>query len=180
MKKYDTKYYLLLLLALVFAAPGIAAYFFYQHPHILNAAKTNKGLLLEQPIALSSLGNQAKWRMVFWQAGPCEQQCVQRLDLLARVRLALGRKLYQVQQWLMLDDPASLSEELKKQLKERDFHVGSWSVDDRKKLDALPAAAFVFLVNPEQYLILTYPTSFNPDDLYKDLKHLLNTESKSD
>lgn len=181
MKKQITKYYVLLLLATMFAAPGITAYLFYQHPEWLGTSKINKGTLLSPPIALNSFDKQSKWKIVFLSPGGCKKDCIQQLNMLARVRLALGRKLYQVDEWLVLDEQSSLvAEELKPLLKEQDINVITIPAAEMAKIKDLPAKATIFIVNPENFLILSYQAGGNPDDVYKDLKLLLSTsEHKS-
>ncbi len=179
MKKQVTKYYILLLLATMFAAPGIAAYLFYQHPTWIGSAKVNKGSLLTPPVALSSLSNHTKWQIVLWSPSVCEQACLKQLDMLARIRLALGRKLYQVDQRLILGDEHSpITDKMKSVLKERDFQVVQLSSDDKRKLNALSSDTKIFIANPDNFLILSYQSQVNPDDIYKDLKLLLSTSEK--
>lgn len=176
MKKQTTKYYVLLLLLAMFAAPGIAAYIFYQHPDWLSAAKVNKGTLLNPPVLVKALEGQDKWRVVYWTPSACDADCLKQLDILARVRLALGRRLYQVDQWLILSDKApSLSPDAQSTVKALGFQVAHLSAEDVQAEDALFSKAQVFLADPNSYLILSYPSLANPDDVYKDLKLLLNT-----
>lgn len=181
MKKSVTKYYILLLLALMFAAPGIAAYVFYHHPAWLGVTKVNKGNLLTPALALDVFDKGDKWRLVFLSPNSCEQTCLQQLDILARIRLALGRKLYQVDEWLLLaDQTASISEKSVAILKKQDVHFALLTSAQMASLVNLPPEASIFIVNPEGYLILSYRAAVNPDDVYKDLKLLLNTsEHKS-
>ncbi len=179
MKKQVTKYYILLLLAIMFAAPGIAAYLFYQHPTWLSATKVNKGTLLNPPVELSSLNSQSKWQIIFWNPKSCERACLKQLDLLARVRLALGRKLYSVDQRLILGDNNSLiPDEVRKVLQERDFHLLQLTTEDREKLEDLSPEAKIFIANPDNFLVMSYQSGVNPDDVYKDIKLLLNTTEK--
>lgn len=179
MKKQVTKYYILLLLATMFAAPGIAAYLFYQHPNWVGSTKVNKGTLLSPPISLNSLDNQSKWQIIFWSPGACEQTCLTQLDMLARIRLALGRKLYQVDQQLILsDEHSSITKKMKSVLKERDFHITQLSEDDKIKLNVISPDAKIFIANPDNFLVLSYQSQVNPDDIYKDLKLLLSTTEK--
>ena len=180
MKKKLSRYYVLGLLALMFAAPGIAALIFYQHPSWLGASKVNKGTLLNPPIVWNALNSkEAKWRIVFWNPQACDELCLKRVNMLARVRLALGRKLYQVEQSLVLSsDAIPLSDTVKAILKEQDFHVMYLSQQLAKPLNATEPQ--IFIANPENYLILAYKPQVNPEDIYKDLKLLLNTaEQKS-
>ncbi|KTC82332.1 hypothetical protein Lche_0596 [Legionella cherrii] len=182
MRKQVSKYYILLLLVVLFAAPGIAAYLFFQHPSWLGAPRVNKGILLNPPVLLDTLEGKSKWRIIFWSPQACEQACMKQLDVLARIRLALGRKLYQVDQWLLLSDKAPpLSQEQQTYLKDIDFKVATLSVTELIAKDTLFSNAKVFVADPGNYLILRYAPQVNPEDVYKDLKLLLNTtENKSD
>lgn len=180
MKKQFTRYYVVLLLIAMFAAPGIAAYILFQHPGWLGSAKINKGTLLNPPVVLAQLEGKAKWRVVFWAPEACDSLCLKQLDTLARMRLALGRKLYQVDQLLVLGDKAApLSDTAKATLKEIDFHVTQLPAAAVLAQGALFSEAKVFLADPNNYLILSYSPSVNPDDVYKDLKLLLNTTEKN-
>ena len=180
MKKQSSKYFVLLMLLVMFMAPGIAAYVFYQHPDWLSAAKVNKGDLLNPPIALNVLQGQDKWRLVFWAPKECDAVCLKQLDTLARIRLALGRKLYKVDQWLVLGNEAQpLSSEATTSLKALDFQVVQLSAKDLLKPETLFAETKIFLADPHNYLILAYAPSGNPDDVYKDLKLLLNTTEQN-
>ncbi|KTD05679.1 hypothetical protein [Fluoribacter gormanii] len=182
MKKQASKYYILVLLVVIFVAPGVAAYLFYQHPSWLGATRVNKGTLLNPPVMLNALDGTSKWRIIFWSPEACAQECMKQLNMLARVRLALGRKLYQVDQWLLLSDKASaLSQEQQSYLKEIDFKVARLSAAEVSTKGTLSSETKVFIADPGNYLILSYTSQVNPNDVYKDLKLLLNTtENKSD
>lgn len=176
MKKQTSKYYILLLLVLMFAAPGIAAFMFYQHPSWMSTATINKGTLLNPPIVLNSLEGTEKWGIIFWNPDACDNACMKQLDILAKIRLALGRKLYQVDQWLLLgNESPSLSQKQQSLLKEIDFKVTRLSANEIDDERALFSKAKIFLVDPHNYLILSYSSQVNPSDVYKDLKLLLNT-----
>ena len=164
----------------MFTAPGIAAYLFYQHPGWLGASTVNKGSLLTPPVILKNLDSSAKWRIVFWSPTTCTTQCFKELDTIARVRLALGRKLYDVDQWLILGNNAKpISKKQLALLAEQDFRVTQLSTDDKEMMAVLPSQARVYLADPENYLILSYGAQLNPEDIYKDLKLLLNTATKT-
>ncbi|TAL65134.1 MAG: hypothetical protein EPN84_02050 [Legionella sp.] len=180
MKKKTSKFQILLLLTTMFAAPGLAAYLFYTHPQWLNSTSTiNKGSLLNPPTVLKSLDTAKKWRIVYWSPKSCGKVCLKHLDTVARSRLALGRKLYDVDQWLILGSHAKpLSPELLAQFKDQDFHTAQLSEGDQDSMSVLPPHSRVYLANPESYLILSYESRFNPNDVYKDLKILLNHEPK--
>ena len=102
MKPIRHNYVVLLLLILLFALPGLTAYFFYFNPQWLGTTTTNKGAFLNPPLLVPSLGGHSKWRLVLWSPVTCETSCLEHMDQLARVRLALGRRLYDVEASLLL------------------------------------------------------------------------------
>jgi hypothetical protein len=176
MKKKTTKYYILALLILVFAAPGIGAYLFFSHPSWLGESRTNKGLLLTEPVKLPLMPGNDKWRIVYWTPINCKKACLNQLDVLARVRLALGRKLYQVDQLLVLGNESRIpASTIAEDLKVKDFRINQLSVRDTKRVKQISEQSKIFIMNPDNYLILSYKSGVNPDDVYKDLKLLINT-----
>lgn len=168
------KYMVLLLLALLFMAPGIVAYFFYQHPQWLQAASTNKGTLLNPPVRLLRDAIDAtKWQLILWNPSSCEDRCVAELDKLARIRLALGRHLYEVQLRLLLDKQApSLSLATKALLDEQGIQVSTGASK------AMPDRPQIFIANPEGYLVLSFQLGTKPNDVFHDIKQLLTTAPK--
>jgi hypothetical protein len=176
MKKQQLKYFTLLILVMTFAAPGIMAYLFYQHPSWLGSTKTNRGRLLASPIQLDVFNGNPKWKLVYWKPEGCDKSCLNQLNAIGRVRLALGRKLYQVDEWLILDHTNELeASELRPIFKEQDIHVTTIQKFEAEKLAGLPKNEAIFIVNPGNFIILTYKVGGNPDDIYKDIKLLLNT-----
>lgn len=173
-------YFILLLLALLFAAPGLTAYLYYLHPQWLGATTTNKGELLTPPVLLTKvLSEKSKWRLIFWNPNNCEVACLQDLDRLARVRLALGRRLYEVEQWLVsAEGDQQMSMALTNTLQGQDIHVLRLSKNDRADLPVLKDEPEIFIANPDGYLVLAYPASAKPEDIYHDIKQLLNTTEK--
>lgn len=180
MKKKLSKYYVVVLLLMMFTAPGVTAYLFYTHPSWLGAARTNKGVLLTHPVELTSIEGKTKWRLLFWSPEVCEQECLKQLDTLARVRLALGRKLYQVEQKLLLaDEQSNPLDAIKKELSAIDFQINTLSAMDKQQLEQLSNEPQIFIMNPDNFVVLSYKQGVKPNDVYKDLKTLLNaTEIK--
>lgn len=178
MIKKASKYPILLLLAALFAAPGIFAYVFYQHPNWLGTKRVNKGTLLNPAVAIQALDTQSKWRLLYWSPKICSKACLAQLDTLARVRLALGRKLYYVDQWLLLGESAPALNELERGLvRSQGFHI---ALNAQTKLPAamLPEDhGLIYLVDPNNYVILSYKVDVNPNDIFKDLKRLLDANA---
>lgn len=174
MKLVRRKYYILVLLGLLFAAPGISAYIFYLHPSWLGTVTTNKGRLLNPPILLAHTKLNSKWLLALWSPGACEQNCVAELDKLARIRLALGRHLYKVQPQLLLDANAPpLAAPLAQALQEQDIHITRLSQEERKNMSVLKDNLAIFIVNPDAYLVLAYQPNVKPQDIFHDLKQLV-------
>lgn len=165
---------LLLLLVFVFLAPGLAAYLFYSHPDWLNSGTVNRGTLLNPPQQLTPATASHKWRIMLWNPQPCQTACKQQLDRLARIRLALGRRLYEVEQDLVTRTATEeLSAEDYKTLREQDITLIRLSSEQKDKLSALTDNAQIFIVNPENYLILSYAVNAQSSDIFHDIKHLL-------
>lgn len=175
MKLTSSKSFVLVGLFLVFAAPGLMAYLFYSHPEWLEKGRTNRGLLISPSIYLDTKvnGPQSKWSLILWSPKNCGKACQLQVDKLARVRLALGRRLYQLDALLLLGQEAQdISIPFKKHLQDEAIKVQK--VADYLK-GALPFSEQpqVYIKNPEGYLILSYSVGAKPDDIYHDLKHLL-------
>lgn len=174
MKRARHHYVVLLFLGLLFAAPGIAAYFFYLHPSWLNSVTTNKGTLLTPPVLLTHSAGHSKWRLVLWSPNACEANCIEELDKLARIRLALGRHLYKVDSQLVIDAGAPLIPELlMNAMKEKDIQLIKLTQDEREKMPMLDDHLAIFIVNPNDYLVLAYQPTAKPGDIFHDLKQLV-------
>lgn len=180
MKKTKNQKLALIILALMFAAPAPIAYLFFKHPQWLGA-HTNKGELLKPAVSLSAINNREKWHLLLWHPGTCESVCSQQLDKLARVRLALGRRLYEVEQWLVIrDTDPALPEPLLNTLHEQDIHVLRLGETQGQVIEKLTGEDRVFIADPNNYLILSYSLTAKSEDIFHDLKQLLTTvETKS-
>jgi len=102
----------------VFAAPVIAAWFFYLNPEYLPSGRTNKGELIDPVVALPAdlaLSTPegadfprdllaGKWTLVYLTGGTCDDACRNRLDAMRRIRLALGESQRSVERLLVLTD----------------------------------------------------------------------------
>lgn len=162
---------ILLLLVVLFAAPGLSAYFLYFHPQWLSATTTNKGTLLNPPVLLPELKKKAKWQLILWSPIRCDQDCMQQFETLARIRLALGRRLYHVDLTLLqsaqaessaipvFDDPGVSAVRL--------------SPSESMRVAAMYPQPQLFITNPDNYLVLAYPVTAAANDLYHDIKLLL-------
>lgn len=164
-------YVIIGVLFLLFTAPGITAYLFYTHPVWLKTT-TNHGKLLPQPNMLAVLEPSAKWQLLYWHPGFCDKLCSKRMNDLARIRLALGRKVRQIDIALLLSkNDAIVSDELRTQLTTEDSQIGIVDAEsDRILLGHNPA---IYIANPQHSLILAYDENQSLDDIFQDLKHLV-------
>lgn len=166
----------LILLCFVFMAPGILAFVFYNYPHLLRGMPTNRGKLIQPPIKIT-LPEVAlttdKWHVLVWCHEGCDSQCLTILDEMARVRLALGRRLYQVDLWLLenQNQPRCASSTLKT-LSQVAVHHAVVSPN----IMLFQAQTKIYLMDPNHFVVLEYQPRGKPSDVFQDLKHLLNTQ----
>ena len=177
MKMTKSNSVVLLILALIFAAPGISAYLYYRNPQWVAANTTNKGSLLTPPPFVEAIKDEkSRLHLVFWYPDRCETACLQELDRLARIRLALGRRLYEVGAWLVL--PASnqpVDQSLTALLQDQAIHLLQLPEPIRANLPLLNAKPRLFIANSKGYLVLTYEAKANSEDIFHDLKQLLRS-----
>ncbi len=171
MKIFHRQSMVFCLLGALFAAPGIVAYVFYLHPNWLGEGTTNKGRLLNPPVLLAHPNPRGMWQLALWSPKGCTKDCIAQLDKLARIRLALGRHLYEVDALLLMD--TSLPKSLVGALDGQDIHRLSLSPLERKQMTVLTNEAAFFIINPNNYLILAYATTAKSEDIFYDLKQLL-------
>lgn len=174
--KKNNRVSIFIILGLLFICPGIFAYLFYSHPTWLGSRSTNRGTLLNPPILFAETKPDKHWDILVKQEKNCATECVNTLDKLARIRLALGRHLYDVDVVLALPDKTLLPARTIKMFKDNDIKVSriqnldkvaNWSDDT------------AFIVNPDGYIVLSYESPISAEAIFHDLKHLLaNGESQ--
>lgn len=197
-KIIPSNYFVLILLGILFSAPGLLAYVFYMCPHWLGGAFTNKGVLLTPPILVTDLDlphlltppikrmkknlgfpMTPEWQLVLWSPHACDKRCMEQLDKLVRIRLALGRRLYDVTPLLLLGARApALSEHVAQMLLEQDVTVVRSSFDENAPPLASRGSLEIFIANEDHYLVLSYLPTTKPGDIFHDLNQLLNTTNK--
>lgn len=159
------------LLLCLFTAPGMIAYIVYLHPGWISA-RTNHGQLLQPAPELAHLPRGEKWQLLYWTPQTCAQDCLQRLDDLAKLRLALGRRLYAVDLVLATQSPRnSVSQTAQNLLEEIDAH---WAQLSDKEADILGYQPAIYLVNPKGYVILAYAKDQPVKDIFQDLQKMVH------
>lgn len=173
MKTSRIRYPILLLLGAMFAAPGILAIYFYSHPDLLHQSTNNKGYLLERAYVMPALQESDKLHLLFLSQTPCKALCITQLENLAKVRLALGRRLYQVELNVILPESENLTEKQREKLKAMDFHPVYLKAEEVAALQTNITPFDIAIANAKGVLILSYDKKVNYADIYHDLKHLL-------
>lgn len=176
----------LLVLAMVFLAPGLAAFYFYKNPQWLHGSPTNQGEFVSPPVLLPSLIKSIdskkmlsiapKWHLVLWSPGDCDAACRKPLDQFAQIRLALGRHFYEVDATLLIGGP---NHSMPRHLLDTEYNqavdVVHLASDELRVLLACSKESRIFIANPDGFLVLSYAVNAKPDDVYHDLKQLLTT-----
>ena len=162
-------------LVVLFIIPGIVAYFAFQDPSAFGLKPTNHGQFIKPPFLLSELKNNKKWRLVYFSRHDCTEECMGDLDKMARIRLALGRRLYNVDSYFFMPQSAEdLTEEQEKILQDVNISVLKFSVDGKEYQRVFDKERAFFIVSPENYLILSFAADTPSEDIFADLKKLVN------
>jgi hypothetical protein len=176
-------------MVLVFAAPVLAAWFFYFNPEYLPSTRSNKGELIQPLVVLADTADvramdggpfdleqlKGVWTLISLNAAPCDEECRQRAIGLRQIRLALGETRFSVARLLLLDGPAdtsALADELE------GMHIAMLGSGEAKKLLAAlgegeQALNRTYILDPMGNLMMRYPADAPPKDTLKDMERLL-------
>ena len=179
----------LLLMVVVFAAPILAAWFFYFNPEYLPATRSNRGELIEPMVKLDTdsgllnpdgspfdLANlSGKWTLVSLNRAPCGDDCRNRLTGLRQIRLALGETRFSVERLQILtdtDDTGALKQDF-----EGMHIVLAQGSAGTKLLDALGEGAAAldrtYILDPMGNLMMRYQADAPAKDTLKDMERLI-------
>jgi cytochrome oxidase Cu insertion factor (SCO1/SenC/PrrC family) len=114
-----------------------------------------------------------QWVLAAFARGHCSTQCERTLWTIRQVRQAQGKDLTRIERVLVLDDGVEPSEAIK-----RDY-AGTRFV--RAPVDALRPAfpaptsqrGYVYLIDPQGYVIMRYAEESDPKGMIKDIARLL-------
>lgn len=184
--------WILPLLAVLFMGPLLAAWLFYfvgdgWRP----GGAVNHGRLLDNPVTLRAPQSsvavavpggpfRGKWSLVYVTLGRCDKSCVDALDKIRRVRLALGEKSARVERILLHDEGAPGGNAAAGDLGPG---LATLSLDDEYgrslllQFEAASGGALarepVFIVDPLGNVIMAYAPGFEMRGMLADLKRLL-------
>ncbi len=177
----------------VFAAPIIAAWFFYFNPEYLPSGRANKGELIEPVIPLSAgLGLitpegtefdldrlAGRWTLVYLAAGECGTDCSKHLIAMRQIRLALGQSQLSMERLLVLTDPTAkaLAEELAAELD--GMQVALINKGDGALEQSLGEGALgrIYILDPMGNLMMRYAADAPAKDTLTDMERLLKASA---
>jgi len=162
------------LLVVVFTLPMFVAYKLAQDSHWLGSGNTtNYGQWVKNNISWNiNIPNKRPWQLIYWTSQSCKEDCVQTLNQLAKIRLAMGRKLYQLNIWLMVPSQIQLTDEETKNLRTQDIQLAYANPDTQKQWDVFKDKPIV-LFTPENRALLMYKKHFDAKKMYHDLQLLI-------
>jgi len=176
----------------VFAAPILAAWFYFLFPEYLPETRSNRGEVLKPAVTLpegldlSTMDGEpfdpasieGAWTLVYLAAGSCDQACIDHLMQIRQIRLGLGEGRKLVERLLLIGDPNGPVEQA---LIDEAFAGMGVAHMDAGGLAALLGAlgsgpeglGRVYLLDPQGRLAMRYAADAPPKDILKDLERLL-------
>lgn len=186
----------MILLALIFILPMLAAWIVYKNIHtFLPSGTQNYGELINpaRPLSKFSLQQksgakfglkemQGKWNIVYFGGNDCNKTCQEAISKVHQARLGQGADMHRVRDLYIDVEQGALTERTIAILKKLpDFSVLHGTDAEVKNLLAQFKATGVspteegrfFIVDPHANIMMTYKKTSYVRDLLKDLEHLL-------
>jgi hypothetical protein len=172
--KKKQKHLIFGLLGLLFFLPGFSAYVLHKYPNLMHLHTVNHGsFVTEQEVVLPELkGKASSWHLILYHIGDCDTLCLKKIDSLARTRLALGRRLYNVDLDL-ITKKHSLLTGAAKILKNIDVKIIHLCKKNLVIMESITQVPCIFIANAKRQLVLRYPYDAPLEDILADLKHLV-------
>lgn len=165
----------ILLLVMIFMLPLFGAYWLHRHPAVLGLERTtNYGHWVKAKIFLPPSVHTARpWKLIFWHPNTCDERCFEHLNQLAKLRLAMGRKLYQLDIGLYLDKQHRLSLQEVTNMQQNDIDWAYAGSTEQATWNVHFGQYPIVLFSPEGQALLMYPEDFNAKKMYNDLQRLI-------
>lgn len=163
---------ILSVLFLVFSLPPLAAWWFYQHPSRWLSSKLNHGHLVNPPVQMKTLAQPHVWQLIYLSKQNCDSACQNKLEQLAKIRLALGRHMVGLGMVLLAPEPRR---PLLKRLQDMDVRWVKMNERYLQELSNTPSPNqqdSFWLMDSSGWLVMTYPQDARPKAMYADLKRL--------
>jgi cytochrome oxidase Cu insertion factor (SCO1/SenC/PrrC family) len=175
----------------IFAAPAIAAWFYYFNPEYLPEARSNRGELISPVVPLpagpgltapdgTELAREpfeGRWTLVFLASGDCAEACLARVADLRQIRLALGESGMSVERLLVIpESAAAAAPELEAAFP--GMRVAVAGAAHREQLtgalgEGAAALGRVYILDPMGNLMMRYAPDAPAKDTLKDMERLL-------
>jgi cytochrome oxidase Cu insertion factor (SCO1/SenC/PrrC family) len=165
----------LLMLLLVFLVPALGSWLLYANRANVHLGTTNRGQFV-QPARLmdvTGLGLPSDYfahhqTLVYVRDSTCDVECSHTLDVMQAAQFALGEQSGEVQRLYLAASVAAADATGDRGLTIKD----ATGKPVLKAFDA-DASQYIYLVDPNGYVVLRYPLSQDPKSILIDLRHLL-------
>lgn len=184
----------LVILVLLFIIPWFGAYFLYKEGDQIHLKTTNRGQLIEPPRQWSAFTfldengaplmmeqSYGKWTFVYVIPGACDSACNKMLFYMRQIRTATGKDSDRVRLGAL-----SFTDHKNPQLNAmlaKDYPqfvhyflpMREWNkvMGDLPSTSLANTAGYLYLVDPQGNIMMGYPLTTNPSDIFKDLQKLL-------
>ena len=168
-------------LALLFITPVIVA--IVMNSKLINFSPKsfkNHGDFIKPPIKITNdnyLNDyEGFWTVIYHHTGLCEENCIEMLDTLYRIRLTKGHKMKKIKLLVLYPENNELI--IPQQYTSIEKQTYKNTDDLKNTLTRLSPLSLgdntgLYLLAPEGFLMMSYPKSFKPQDVIKDLGLLL-------
>jgi cytochrome oxidase Cu insertion factor (SCO1/SenC/PrrC family) len=176
----------------IFAAPVLAAWFFFLNPQYLPSGRSNLGDLISPVVAFPTdldlvapdgtafdLGTlEGKWTLAFLSGDDCADPCRARLRDLRQIRLALGENSLSTERLLILTDSQAAGEAEHLASDYRGMHVALTDARGGERLlnllgEGETALGRIYILDPMGNLMMRYAPDAPSKDILKDIGRLI-------
>lgn len=190
MKQRRKSRLILVLLAVMFAGPLLAATWLYANPDVFTpGGMTNEGELItptravDFPVLAEAAGGafgiaelRGKWTLVHVAGDACDEACQTALVNTRQIRLALGHNIDRVQRVYLFGGSETVVDPDQMRGEHPDLHLVTGDEDQleaaRNELGP-DARGSIYLLDPLGHLVLRYAPDFEARGMLKDVRKLL-------
>lgn len=183
----------LLIMVGIFAAPIIAAWFFFLNPQYLPTGRTNLGELISPVVTLpaeigltTTAGDnfdrsllEGKWTLTFLAGSDCGDDCMKHLIDIRQIRLALGEGSLSVGRLMLVTDPGAvvgMAADLEQKFEGMQVALAD-AAGGVRLLDLLGEGTAglgrIYILDPMGNLMMRYAPDAPAKDTLKDMERLL-------
>jgi hypothetical protein len=158
----------------LFLLPVLAAHYIYRHADVLISKRgTNYGEFVQSSINWRIADAARPWQLVYWVGSRCDERCLANLDKLSRMRLSMGRKLYNLDLALVFSAPAQASLKLQTQLRNQNILWGTLDAKEQQIWQNEFQQTNIILFGTSHQAVLKYPKVFESKKMVHDLQLLI-------